>query len=177
MELTTPHSKNKPRVAALVGATAVGKTAVALALAAELQAPRSSTPTPSRSTGSWTSAPPSPRRRSGPGRPTTSSTWPTPRSPMTRPATAGKGGQVLADLQRRGVPPLVVGGTGLYLKALLRGLFAEGEPGPGSQGAAAPGVGGPGAARPVPAPGRTWTRPPPPGSTPTTPTGSSGPWR
>ena len=38
MELTIPQSKNKPRVAALVGATAVGKTAVALALAAGLGA-------------------------------------------------------------------------------------------------------------------------------------------
>ena len=32
--ITTPQSKEKPRVAALVVATAVGKTAVALALAA-----------------------------------------------------------------------------------------------------------------------------------------------
>jgi tRNA dimethylallyltransferase len=35
---------------------------------------------------------------------------------------------VLAELHRRGVPPLVVGGTGLYLKALLSGLFTEGTP-------------------------------------------------
>jgi tRNA dimethylallyltransferase len=39
-----------------------------------------------------------------------------------------EGREVLAGLERRGVPPLVVGGTGLYLKALLSGLFAEGEP-------------------------------------------------
>ena len=39
-----------------------------------------------------------------------------------------EGRQILGDLHRRGVPPLVVGGTGLYLKALLSGLFAEGEP-------------------------------------------------
>jgi tRNA dimethylallyltransferase len=42
-----------------------------------------------------------------------------------------EGRQVLADLHRRGVPPLVVGGTGLYLKALLSGLFIEGEPAAG----------------------------------------------
>ena len=42
-----------------------------------------------------------------------------------------EGRAVLDDLTRRGVPPLVVGGTGLYLKALLSGLFAEGEPAPG----------------------------------------------
>ena len=41
-----------------------------------------------------------------------------------------EGREVLEDLRRRGVPPLVVGGTGLYLKALLCGLFAEGEPAP-----------------------------------------------
>ena len=39
-----------------------------------------------------------------------------------------EGREVLHALERRGVPPLVVGGTGLYLKALLSGLFAEGEP-------------------------------------------------
>ena len=39
-----------------------------------------------------------------------------------------EGREVLARLHHRGVPPLVVGGTGLYLKALLHGLFAEGEP-------------------------------------------------
>jgi tRNA dimethylallyltransferase len=39
-----------------------------------------------------------------------------------------EGRAALADLHRRGVPPLVVGGTGLYLKALLYGLFGEGQP-------------------------------------------------
>ena len=42
-----------------------------------------------------------------------------------------EGRAVLDDLTRRGAPPLVVGGTGLYLKALLGGLFAQGEPAPG----------------------------------------------
>lgn len=32
---------------------------------------------------------------------------------------------VIAALHRRGVPPLVVGGTGLYIKALLSGLFHQ----------------------------------------------------
>jgi tRNA dimethylallyltransferase len=39
-----------------------------------------------------------------------------------------EGREVLADLHGRGVIPLVVGGTGLYLKALLSGLFTEGSP-------------------------------------------------
>jgi tRNA dimethylallyltransferase len=38
--------------------------------------------------------------------------------------------EVIADLHRRSVPPLVAGGTGLYLKALLSGLFIEGSPDP-----------------------------------------------
>ena len=32
--------------------------------------------------------------------------------------------QVLADIKQRGRPPIVVGGTGLYLRALLEGLFS-----------------------------------------------------
>jgi tRNA dimethylallyltransferase len=38
------------------------------------------------------------------------------------------GRQVLAELAARGAPPLVAGGTGLYIKALLHGLFGEGSP-------------------------------------------------
>jgi tRNA dimethylallyltransferase len=34
--------------------------------------------------------------------------------------------QVLADLHARGIPPLVVGGTGLYLRSLLYGIFEDG---------------------------------------------------
>ncbi|MCL4504233.1 MAG: tRNA (adenosine(37)-N6)-dimethylallyltransferase MiaA, partial [Deltaproteobacteria bacterium] len=41
-----------------------------------------------------------------------------------------EGRAVLADLHHRQVPPLVAGGTGLYLKALLHGLFEEGAPNP-----------------------------------------------
>ncbi len=51
-----------------------------------------------------------------------------------------EGRTVLAELHRRGVPPLVVGGTGLYLKALLHGLFEEGGAPAGPPGAPAPGV-------------------------------------
>jgi tRNA dimethylallyltransferase len=34
--------------------------------------------------------------------------------------------QVLADLQTREIPALVVGGTGLYIRSLLYGIFADG---------------------------------------------------
>lgn len=37
-----------------------------------------------------------------------------------------RGRQVLADLHTRRVPPLVVGGTGLYIRALLYGMFDDG---------------------------------------------------
>jgi tRNA dimethylallyltransferase len=37
-----------------------------------------------------------------------------------------RGRKVLAALQARGVPPLVVGGTGLYIRALLYGIFEDG---------------------------------------------------
>ncbi len=36
----------------------------------------------------------------------------------------------LADLERRGVPAIVVGGTGLYLRALLEGIFPSPPPDP-----------------------------------------------
>ena len=38
-----------------------------------------------------------------------------------------EGRAVIADLHGRGIPPLVVGGTGLYIKALLTGLFHQEE--------------------------------------------------
>ncbi|MDI6853276.1 MAG: tRNA (adenosine(37)-N6)-dimethylallyltransferase MiaA [Deltaproteobacteria bacterium] len=38
--------------------------------------------------------------------------------------------RAVADLVGRGVPPLVAGGTGLYIKALLHGLFSEGDVSP-----------------------------------------------
>ncbi len=41
-----------------------------------------------------------------------------------------EGRTVLAALRDRGVIPLVVGGTGLYIKALLSGLFEDGSPDP-----------------------------------------------
>jgi tRNA dimethylallyltransferase len=40
---------------------------------------------------------------------------------------ARKAREVLSEIQRRGALPIVVGGTGLYLRALLEGLFAGPE--------------------------------------------------
>ena len=79
-------------MAALVGATAVGKTAVALALAAGLGAEivNADSLQVYRELDIGTAKPTS--KLSGRWCPTTSSTWRTPRSLMTRPASAGKGG-------------------------------------------------------------------------------------
>jgi tRNA dimethylallyltransferase len=53
-----------------------------------------------------------------------------PTEPYDADRYSQEGRAVLAELHRREVPPLVVGGTGLYLKALLHGLFEEGAPRP-----------------------------------------------
>jgi tRNA dimethylallyltransferase len=53
-----------------------------------------------------------------------------PTEPYDADRYSQEGRAVLAELQRRSVPPLVVGGTGLYLKALVHGLFPEGSPRP-----------------------------------------------
>jgi tRNA dimethylallyltransferase len=47
-----------------------------------------------------------------------------PREPFSAADYARLGREVLASIRERGRQPLVVGGTGLYLRALLRGLFA-----------------------------------------------------
>ena len=130
MALTTPQSKEKPRVAALVGATAVGKTAVALALAARFGAEivNADSLQVYRELDIGTAKPTIEER--------TQVTHhlidvADPPEPYDAARYCREGREVLDDCSRRGVPALVVGGTGLYLKALLSGLFAEGEPAAG----------------------------------------------
>jgi tRNA dimethylallyltransferase len=127
MASAPPTGPEKPRVAALVGPTAVGKTAVALTLATRwgaeivnadsLQVYR--------------------RLDIGTAKPTRAEQARIthhlidvvdPPEPYDAARYCREGRRVLAGLHGRGVPPLVVGGTGLYLKALLSGLFAEGAP-------------------------------------------------
>ena len=107
-----------------MGATTVGKTAVALALAASLGAEivNADSLQVYRELDIGTAKPtilkqgpgtPSPHRR---GRPPGALR----RGPLL-PGRAGRPGRP----GPAGVPPLVVGGTGLYLKALLGGLFAR----------------------------------------------------
>jgi tRNA dimethylallyltransferase len=50
-----------------------------------------------------------------------------PDEPFDAARYAREGRAVIAELHRRGVAPLVAGGTGLYIKALLAGLFQQEE--------------------------------------------------
>ena len=126
----TPQNKEKPRVAALVGATAVGKTAVALALAARLKAEivNADSLQVYRELSIGTAKPTAAERALIVHHLIDVADPP---EPYDAARFCRDGRAVLDELRRRGVPPLVVGGTGLYLKALLGGLFAQGEPAPG----------------------------------------------
>jgi len=117
-------------VAALVGATATGKTAVALALAQSLGAEivNADSLQVYRELDIGTAKPTIEERARAPHHLIDVADPP---EPYDAARYCQEGRQVLADLHRRRVPPLVVGGTGLYLKALLSGLFAEGEPAAG----------------------------------------------
>jgi tRNA dimethylallyltransferase len=127
MEPTNLHSHEKPRVAVLVGATAAGKTAVALALAQSLGAEIVNADSLQiyRELDVGTAKPTREERALAPHHLIDVADPP---EPYDAARYCREGREVLHALERRGVPPLVVGGTGLYLKALLSGLFAEGEP-------------------------------------------------
>ncbi|MFZ5449531.1 MAG: tRNA (adenosine(37)-N6)-dimethylallyltransferase MiaA [Thermodesulfobacteriota bacterium] len=130
MAVLSPHTIGKPRVAALVGPTAVGKTAVALALAQKIGAEivNADSLQVYRELNIGTAKPTLQERRQVPHHLIDVADPP---EPYDAARYCREGREVLAALQRRRVPPLVVGGTGLYLKALLSGLFAEGEPAAG----------------------------------------------
>jgi tRNA dimethylallyltransferase len=127
MAIIPPEDQEKPRVAALVGPTAVGKTEVALTLAARLGAEivNADSLQVYRQMDIGTAKPTQAER--------TQVTHHLidvvdPPEPYDAARYSQEGRQVLAELHDHGVPALVVGGTGLYLKALLSGLFAEGAP-------------------------------------------------
>jgi tRNA dimethylallyltransferase len=130
MENTTSHHTAKPRVAALVGATAAGKTAVAIALAQKIGAEivNADSLQVYRELDIGTAKPSGEERVAVPHH---LIDVVDPPEPYDAARYCREGREVLANLAQRGVPPLVVGGTGLYLKALLAGLFAEGEPAAG----------------------------------------------
>jgi tRNA dimethylallyltransferase len=127
MNLTPSHRLNQPKVAALLGATASGKTAVAITLAQRLGAEIINADSLQiyRELDIGTAKPTAQERAQVSHHLIDVADPPEPYD-AARYCREGRG--VLATLARRGVPPLVVGGTGLYLRALLSGLFAEGEP-------------------------------------------------
>lgn len=114
----------KRRVPVIVGPTAVGKTAVAVALAEHW--PLEVISADSRQVYR--------RLDIGTAKPTKKERARVPHhlidlvDPGTR-FSAGKyareAGRAIADVQERGLLPVVVGGTGLYIRALAEGLFKE----------------------------------------------------
>ena len=113
------------KVAVLVGPTAVGKTAVALdmaeALGAEIVNADSMQVYRHFDIGT---AKPTPEERRRVRHHLVDVVEPD--EPYDAARYARQARAVIADLNRRGILPLVVGGTGLYIKALLGGLFPQG---------------------------------------------------
>ena len=127
MATASVNNRNHPRVAVLLGPTAVGKTAVALQLAQAMGAEVVGADSLQvyRELNIGTAKPTAAERARVPHH---LLDVVDPPEPYDAARYSREGRSVLAQLHRRGVPPLVVGGTGLYLKALLYGLFAEGSP-------------------------------------------------
>lgn len=112
-----------------MGPTAVGKTAVALELAQELGAEivNADSLQVYRELDIGTAKPTKAERALAPHHLVDVVDPP---DPYDADRYSWEGREILARLHHRGVIPLVVGGTGLYLKALLSGLFTEGSPDP-----------------------------------------------
>lgn len=115
----------KPKVAVLAGPTAVGKTEVALALAPELGAEIISADSLQvyRELDIGT-AKSTPEERAVVPHHLIDVAAPDESYDAARYLAEARA--VIRELTRRGVRPLVVGGTGLYIKALLGGLFPDG---------------------------------------------------
>jgi tRNA dimethylallyltransferase len=115
-----------PKVAVLVGPTAVGKTTVALNLAEALGAEivNADSMQVYRELDIGT-AKPTPLERARVRHHLVDVAKPDESYDAARYAAEAR--EVIAGLHHRGVPPLVVGGTGLYIKALLAGLFRQEE--------------------------------------------------
>jgi tRNA dimethylallyltransferase len=115
------------KVAVLIGPTAVGKTAVSLTLARRLKAGIVSADSLQvyRELNIGTAKPTPAERALVPHHLLDVAAPP---EPYDAARYSREGRAALAGLHHRGVPPLVVGGTGLYVKALLYGLFPEGTP-------------------------------------------------
>ena len=94
------------------------------------------------------SAPPSPMPRSAPPSRITCSTWSTPGEPFSVADWAAAARRAVAEVAARGRLPLLVGGTGLYVAALVDGYdlgraASAGAARAAGRGAGQPGDGGP----------------------------------
>jgi tRNA dimethylallyltransferase len=124
---------SRPQVAVLVGPTAAGKTAVAIDLALHLGAEivNADSLQVYRELDIGT-AKPTPEERGLVRHHLVDIVDPD--EPYDAARYSRDARRVVADLVERGVPPLVAGGTGLYIKALLHGLFTEGGACPAIRG-------------------------------------------
>jgi tRNA dimethylallyltransferase len=115
----------KPRVAVLIGPTAAGKTGAALELATRLGAEivNADSLQVYRALDIGTAKPTLKERARVPHHLVDVADPP---EPYDAARYMQEGRATLSELHRRGVPLLVVGGTGLYIKALLYGLFPQG---------------------------------------------------
>lgn len=113
-----------PKVAVLVGPTAVGKTALALDLAEALGAEivNADSMQVYRELDIGTAKPTMAERARVPHHLVDVAD---PDEPYDAARYAREGREVIAGLHQRGIPPVVAGGTGLYIKALLAGLFPQ----------------------------------------------------
>ncbi|MFP3869112.1 MAG: tRNA (adenosine(37)-N6)-dimethylallyltransferase MiaA [Desulfobacteraceae bacterium] len=113
-----------PPVAVIVGPTGAGKTGLAIRLAQELGAEIVSADSLQvyREMDIGT-AKPTPKQRAVAPHHLIDMVFPDEQFDAAQYCRRGR--RVIADLQARGIPPLVVGGTGLYIKALLQGLFDD----------------------------------------------------
>ncbi|MBZ5511875.1 MAG: tRNA (adenosine(37)-N6)-dimethylallyltransferase MiaA [Acidobacteriia bacterium] len=114
-----------PLLVAVVGPTGSGKTALSLALAERFSGEIVNCDSVAiyREFNIGTAKPPAEERARAPHHLFDAID---PKHYMTAGEYARRARQVLDDIKRRGRTPIVVGGTGLYLRALLEGLF----PGP-----------------------------------------------
>ena len=119
-------SSEKPRLVIVVGPTAAGKSAAALALAERFggEIVACDSMQVYRGFDIGTDKPPADDRRRVPHHLVDVAD---PRTQFTAAEFAGRALEAFAAIRSRGRLPIVAGGTGLYLKALLDGLF----PGPG----------------------------------------------
>ena len=102
---------------------------------------RSWSPTRARCTAAWISARPSPMRRPGPPSRITCSTWWRRRAVQRRGVGRAGAARCFPRSQAGAGCPLVVGGSGLYLAALLDGYTFGAAPRPGAPRAAEQGAG------------------------------------